>query len=281
MVKRIIKVFIVVFFTLFVILYITFIIYTAPKSNKEILKVFTNSKVIPKLTQEEFKGFSYRKISVVKDSTLPTMVFVHGTIGSLSNFSNYLSDSLLQTKANMIAYDRVGYNYKDKNNTQESIAFELGLLEDITKNLDKNKLIITGYSYGGPIALAFKRKIKKTVLLAPALYSNQEVIPWMVNFYKWKLTHWMVPDIWKQASKEKLSHEKDLKKFEENWSKTPNEVISIHGKKDWLVPYENSTMLKKVSLEDKVELISIEKANHNLIWSDFKIIKQHLLTILD
>ena len=66
---------------------------------------------------------------------MPTIVFVHGTIGSVLDFKSYMTDSLLLAKANMIVYDRIGYNYNDKNDVQESIAFEVGMLEEITKEV--------------------------------------------------------------------------------------------------------------------------------------------------
>lgn len=281
MIKRILKIISLLFFVAFVIVYILFVKYTAPKSDSQVLEEFSESAIKPVLTHQKFKDFTYRKISILKDTTLPTFVFIHGTVGSLSNFSKYLGDSLLQKKANMIAYDRIGYNYKDKNETQESIAFERELLKDVTKNIKKNKLIIVGYSYGGPIALVFKQRIKKIVLLAPALYSKVEPIPWVLNLYKWKLTRWLVPYVWKQASKEKMSHKKDLENFETNWQNTPNEVVSFHGKKDWIVPYKNSTQLKSVLYKDQFKLITIKEAGHDLVWSEFKRIKQELITILD
>jgi len=181
----------------------------------------------------------------------------------------------------MIAYDRIGYNYKDNYETQASITFETAMLKDVTKNIPKEQLIIVGYSYGGPIALAFKEKIKKIVLLAPALYGKLEVIPWVVNFYNWKVTQWLVPAIWKQASKEKITHEEDLDSFENEWQNTQNNVISIHGQQDWLVPYENSTILESVCSKDKFELISIENASHALVWTNFELIKKQLLIVLD
>lgn len=281
MIKKVIKIIVLLFFIVFIILYFLFSRYTAPKSDKEVLKLFSKSLIAPKLTQQKFKDFKYRKISIVKDTTLPTIVFVHGAIGSLTNFSRYLNDSLLQSKANMIAYDRVGYNYLDKAEVQESIAFERDLLKNIVKDIDKRKLILVGYSYGGPIVLAFKEKIKKIILLAPAIYSRVEPIPWALNFYKWKLTRWLVPCIWKQASKEKMTHKKDLSNFEDTWQDNPNEVVSIHGESDWIVPYENSIILKGVFVKDRFKLVSIKKTKHNLVWSEYKIIKQQLIPVLD
>ena len=279
--KKILKVIGFLLLLIFIGLYWAFASFTAPKSDAEVLAKFKKSSFQPKLTQEKFKGFRYRKLTVLKDTTLPTLVFVHGTIGSSTDFVKYMTDSLMLTKANMISYDRIGYNYNDNNSVRESIAFERDMLEEIAASLNLKKTIIIGYSYGGPIALATKKKFRKIVLLAPAVYSRVEPMPWMLKFYQWKFTRWLVPDIWKEASKEKISHRKDLQNFENNWKSTPNAVISIHGNDDGIVPYSNSEFLKNQFPSNQFKLITINKAGHGLIWSNFEEIKQQLLNQLD
>lgn len=279
--KKILKIIGILLLLVFIGLYWAFSSFTAPKSDEEVLAKFTNSSFQPLLTHEKYKGFDYRKLSIIKDTTLPNLVFVHGTIGSSTDFVEYMIDSLLLTKVNMISYDRIGYNYNDKNPVQESIAFERDMLEEIAKSYNSKKTIIVGYSYGGPIALATKKKFKKIILLAPAVYSKVEPMPWMINFYKWKLTRWLVPDVWKEASKEKMTHKKDLEKFENDWKSTPNRVISIHGNADGIVPYSNSEFLQNQFPNNQFELITIDGAGHGLIWSNFSFIKEQLLNQLD
>ncbi len=279
--KKILKIIGVLLLILLVSLYWAFSSFTAPKPDNKVLVSFEKSAIKPLISKEKFKDFEYRKLTIQKDITLPTLVFVHGTIGSCTDFARYMSDSLLQTKANMISYDRIGYNYQDKNNVQESIAFERDMLEDLTKNLNPKKTILVGYSYGGPIALSTKKRFKKVILCAPAVYSKVEPMPWMLNFYKWKFTNWLVPYIWKQASKEKMSHSTDLQNFENDWKSTPNTIVSIHGDADWIVPYSNSEFLKKQFPSEKFDLITIEGAGHELIWSNFEFIKTQILKELD
>lgn len=279
--RKIVKVIGVLVLLILIGLYWTFATFTAPKSDVELLKSFEKSSILPVVSSEKFKGFTYRKVTIHNNDSLPNLVFVHGTIGSSADFAKYMSDSLLQTKANMISYDRIGYNYQDKNNVQESIAFERDMLADLTKNLKPEKTILVGYSYGGPIALATKKPFKEIILCAPAVYSKVEPMPWALNFYKWKLTRWLVPAVWKQASKEKKSHKTDLQNFENDWKSTPNKVTSIHGTKDWIVPLSNSEFLEGQFPAEKFQLITIKDAGHDLIWSNFEFIKTQLLKSLD
>ena len=279
--KKFFKIFGIISLLLFIGLYVMFYVFTKPKTDKKVLEKFKKSSIKPIISYKKYKDFEYRQLSVGKDSTKLTIVFVHGTIGSCLDFKEYMKDSLLLLKANMISYDRIGYNYKDKNDVQESIAFERDLLLDLTKKIDKKNTILVGYSYGGPIVLAVKEKVKKVILLAPAVYSKIEPMPWMLNLYKWKSTRWLVPPIWKQASKEKLSHRKDLENFENNWNENPNQIVSIQGNKDWIVPYENSIYLKEQFPENQFELRTLKNAGHGLVWSHFEEIKQELLKQLD
>ncbi|WP_417784735.1 alpha/beta fold hydrolase [Tenacibaculum sp.] len=279
--KKILKFVGIAFFVLFLVLYYLFWNFSAPKSDIKVLEKFSASLITPLLTYENFKGFKYRKLSIIKDTTLPTLVFVHGTIGSSTDFAKYMKDSALLNKANMISYDRIGYNYQDKNPVQESIAFERDMLKNIVKDIKPNKTILVGYSYGGPIALAIQEKVRKVILLAPAVYSKVEPMPWSLNLYKWKVTRWLVPPIWQEASKEKLSHKQDLQVFENNWKSTANTIVSIHGTNDWIVPFENSLFLKEQFPKNQFELISIPDAGHGFIWSKFDTIKEHLIQQLD
>jgi len=279
--KKILKIVGIALFVLFLVLYYLFWNFSAPKSDVKVLEKFSGSSATPVLTYENFKGFEYRKLSIIKDTTLPTLVFIHGTIGSSTDFTKYMKDSALLSKANMISYDRIGYNYQDKNPVQESIAFERDMLKNALHDINLSKTILVGYSYGGPIALAIQEKVRKVILLAPAVYSKVEPMPWSLNLYKWKVTRWLVPPIWQEASKEKLSHKQDLHLFENNWKYTPNNIVSIHGTDDWIVPFENSLFLKEQFPENQFELISIPYAGHGFIWSKFDTIKKHLIQQLD
>ena len=279
--KKFLKYFFILIGLGLVLGYFSFYYFTKPKSDDQILTEFSKLNIQPELTYEDFKGFSYRKIKITNGKNLPTMVFVHGTIGSSVDFIGYMSDSVLAKKANFISYDRVGYNYKDENETQESIAFERDLLQSITKDLEPKETIVVGYSYGGPIALVDTNNYKKTILIAPAVYHKVEPQFWFINIYKWQLTRWLVPRIWKQAGKEKLSHVEDLKNFDDNWTANKNAILSIHGTADVIVPFSNSEYLEKQFPKNQFDLVKIPGGRHFLIWEDFDIIKEEFLKSLD
>jgi pimeloyl-ACP methyl ester carboxylesterase len=281
--KMVVKIISAVLLLLLLLLTILFYRFSSPESDKNIIEKFEEMNVEVFIKNRQFKKYTYRILEFQKeiDTTLPIIVFIHGSIGSSLDFKRYLSDNEIINKANLISYDRIGYGIHHTGKALESIAIETEMLHDLLSGLNKGNIILVGYSYGGPIALASINRYKKIILLAPAVYSKVEPMPWALNLYIWKISRWLLPEIWKSASKEKLSHKKDLQRFENNWNKNPSQIISIHGDKDWIAPIENSFYLKEKFSLAQFELVTLNNAGHGLVWSNFDDIKKMLLQQLN
>ena len=266
---------VVVLLTVFLLLIHNFF---RPKSNEEILTDFKEQSKEIFINNSVVEGKTIRVLSSQSslDTLKPTIVFVHGSPGAGMDFKKYLQDSELTDAANVLTYDRVGYNF-ESNDDLLPIHKEVEILEQLISNFDKSKTIIVGYSYGGPIALGVKNKYKEIVLCAPAVISEVEPMFWFLNLYKWRATRWLVPGMLQTASKEKLGHAKDLKSMEQKWNLNPSKIKSIHGNKDWIVPYENSLKLQELFPKNQFELKTLEGASHDLIWSRFEEVKKELL----
>ena len=268
---------------LLIVLIVLFYNFSTPKSDSEIKKGFKKSKSEIFIKKQQFEDFEYRVLKSFKkpDTSKFTVVFIHGSIGAAYDFKRYLTNNKLRSKANLIAYDRVGYGIKNTGEVQESINFEVSLLHNVLSGFNTNKVVLVGYSYGGPIALASFKKYKKIVVLAPAVSAKDEPIPWAINLYKWKATRWLLPKTWKAASKEKLSHKTNLKQFEPLWQNNTTAIVSIHGTDDWIVPVENSYFLKTKLPPKQFELVLLKGAGHGLLWTRFDTIKNVLVKQLN
>lgn len=276
--KKILKVVLYLFLAILILFLVLIHFIFQPKTDEDIKESIEGITLIHK----NFEGYSYRLISSKKelDTTLPNLLFVHGSPGSMLDYEAYFKDEELNQKANLISYERVGYGIDNVGDIQ-NIAFETSVLNSLTDSLGVSNTILAGYSYGGPITLASQKKYKKVVLLAPAVYSEVEPMFWFLNLYKWKATRWLMPKMLRSASKEKIQHQEDLRKHQENWNDNPSEIYAIHGDKDWIVPYGNSEFIQRQFDSSQFELLILEDAGHELIWSRFEEIKEELIKVIE
>lgn len=280
--KKIFKILAIISGVLLVGLFIAVQVLLKPKSDDKVLEKLENPYHKPHIYYNSYKQYKYRVISMQRDidTTLPTLVFIHGSPGSVLDYSRYFKDSTLNTKANILGYDRIGYGNNNAGNVQGSIAFELQILDDVIKDIPPEKIILIGYSYGGTIALASPKNYRYKISLASAISARLEPMFWSLHFYKWRLTRPLLPSLLRAAAKEKYSHLTDLPAYREKWNISPSPIINIQGDKDWIVPYENSKILQKLINANKFSMVTIKGGGHDLIWSDFKIIKKEILKTL-
>jgi len=281
--KKVFKIICIVIFLLFIGLLVAAHVIMSPKSDERVLEKLENPYTQPYLYYNKYKNFNYRVIAMqqVIDTTLPTLVFVHGSPGATLDYKKYFKDSTLLKKANILGYDRIGYGVDNVGDVQGSIALELEVLHDVIKELPLKKVILIGYSYGGSVVLASPKKYKYKVSLASAISADLEPMFWTLNFYNWRLTRWLIPKKIQAAAKEKYFHLTDLPNYENKWNKSLSPVVNIHGDKDWIVPYKNSIILQELLDKDKFKMVTIKDGGHELIWSDFELIKNEILKLLE
>lgn len=281
--KKVFKVIFIVALIIFIGLLIAAHQFLKPISDVKIIEKLTESYTQPKVWYNNLSGFEYRVVATQKeiDITLPILVFVHGSPGSAMDFKRYLKDSLLNTKANLLAYDRVGYGPKNHGKTQANLQFEVAVLHDLIKEYPTDKIVLVGYSYGGPVVLASNKNYKYKVSLAGAVVGAYEPMFKALAFYNFAPTRWFMPLKVRAAAKEKYAHVDEFPKYKDKWNESPSKIINIHGDKDWIVPYKNSEFLTTVIDDDKFKMITIHEGGHDLIWSNFDLIKQQLLKTLD
>lgn len=280
--KKILKIAGIVLIILLIGILIAAHVFLKPESDGQLLKRLDNPHSKAHIIHRVYQGFPYREIAMqqVIDTTLPTLVFVNGSPGSVLDFKRYFKDSLLNAKANILGYERIGYGPDNSGEAQGSIAFELGLLQNVTRGIPAKKIVLIGYSYGATIVMAAPAAYKHKISLAAAVDPKAEPMFPALKFYDWKLTRWLLPKKMQAAAKEKYSHLTDLPQYKDKWNLSPSPVLDIQGNKDWIVPYENSLYLKSKIDPGKFTLITIKGVGHELIWTDFKLIRNEILRTL-
>ena len=147
----------IVFIALSILFYKLF----SPKSDKEVLDVLQTEVNHPFIRYVHYKDNSVRTIHMQKkiDTTLPTLVLIHGSPGSALDFKKYLLDKELNQKYNIITYDRIGYGNGNKGKVVNSLKEEVEVLDAVLARLKTEDVILAGYSYGGTIALASTKNL--------------------------------------------------------------------------------------------------------------------------
>jgi len=267
------------------ILVVSFFLYrfTRPISDQAIIEKFKDETIQPIIDSFTYKNKKVRVIKMQKkiDTSLPTLVFVHGSPGSSMDFKTYLANEDLNKKANLITYDRIGYGNTNIGEVLNSVEQELDVLHILIKDLNSENIVLVGYSYGGTVVMADTNKYKRKIALAAAVRGDLEPMFWLLNIYKWCITRPLVPNKLQAAASEKFRHLTELESIKDQWNKSESKVLSIHGTSDKIVPFQNSLFLEEIMDKDKFTLLPIKEGNHGLVWNQFDLINNEILKSLN
>ena len=280
--RKILKILAMVFLVLLTGILIAAYRFITPKSDEQIAEAFKGQNRSPRIEHRTFRGREVRVLHMQDslDEELPTLVFIHGSPGSSMDFKRYLKDEQLNQRANLVAYDRIGYGDKDTGHILPSLEQEVELLHEILRGVNVKKTLLVGYSYGGTVAMASPLGYHKKIALAAAVKGDLEPMFWALNLCRWDLTRPLVPEVFLAAAEEKFRHLEELNEYDAQWSRSDSEVLSVHGKSDAIVPYQNSMYLADV-LGPRFSLVTLEEGGHALIWTHFELIRDLLLKSLE
>jgi pimeloyl-ACP methyl ester carboxylesterase len=221
-----------------------------------------------------------------KTNDKPLLVFVHGTPGSADNFFEYLKDSTLRSKSQMMTLDRPGYGYSEFGISYTSIKEQAATLKELVDLYKgERKVYMVGHSFGGPIICRLEADYPNftngLLLLAPALDPAHEKYFWFSKIGKWKLTRFFISKPLCVAGDEKYSHEEELKLLEPGLKNIHVPVIQMHGDRDKLVPYENLSYGENKMDSNYFEPVSMEGANHFIPWTKYDEVYNYINKLLD
>ena len=254
---------------------------TFRKSDKKVYKEFKKENITPTIYREKFEGKTVRYIASKSiDSLIPTIIFIHGAPGSSDNFFKHLQDKELSAKANLITVDRLGYGYSDYGNSETSIDKQAESIYTIIQKHGLKNVVLLSWSYGGPIVgkMAVKYpEVKHIFMIAPAISPDDEKFFGIGKLVHWKSTRWIFSKAFRVSDDEKSTHVDELTKMENDWKNIRIPIHYYHGKKDWIVPYENMNFIKKNASETLLTAKTFEKGNHFIIFKNYELIKEDLL----
>ncbi len=238
---------------------------------KQITAIKAVTKITPTIQCYEI-GKQRIQYTHIGDTTLPLALLVHGSPGSSSAFMNYMQDSQLLAKVQLIAVDRPGFGYSNLGKTQRSLKMQAKVFLPILEKYSTNKTILVGHSFGGPVisrmAMDFPDLINGLVIVAGSIDPDLEPNEWWRKPLNWRILRWLLPKALRVCNQEILPLEGELRKMLPLWEKIKMPVTVIQGELDNLVPKGNADFAKKMLINsEKVKIDMIEGGNHFILWS--------------
>ncbi len=255
-------------------------------SEKEIAKHFKEKNIAVKQDAIKIDKRTQHFVATGKADS-PTVVFVHGSPGSLSAFIDFLSDSLLLSRAHLVSIDRPGFGYSNFGQAEPSLKRQAALLQPLLELRKQHRpIILVGHSLGGPViarmAMDYPDLVDGLIMVAgsidPELEPNERWfrVPLATPFFSW-----LMPLSFKASNDEILEAKKELELMLPLWKNIKCPVIVLQGAKDKLVPPGNADFAKRMLINAPVTVLLREDVNHFIPWTHPEMIQQAILQLLD
>lgn len=215
------------------------------------------------------------------------LILVHGSPGSLDVFLDYMVDSALLNRVDLISFDRPGFGNSGFGTSGYSLSRQADILYDLMKTLGYTRYWLAGHSYGAPVllqaAIRHPSDISGICLIAGSIDPAME--PQSTSWRKWidlPLVRDLLPVSMRVSNEELMSLRQDLIMLEDDWDRLSMPVSVIHGTKDALVPFENLEYAKaKLSGADTIFTRIFEGESHFILWTHKKQIVEELVKLID
>lgn len=257
------------------------------KSDKELQEIFAQNNIPATIHYYEARGRKLRYVSVGNDS-LPTLLFLHGSPGSMSYYSWRYKDSTIQNTFRVYAVDRPGYGYSGFGHPEPSIQKQSEMIRPILDSLNRARhpIIVVGGSYGSSIAcrLAMDHPdlVDGLVLTGPSLAPGKEAYYWFNPVIENPAIRWFIPRLFRSANTEKMHHRTELEKMLPLWKNIRVPVIYMQGAKDNIIDTANAGFARK-------QLVNVPYLNihffphreHRLAQFEWQAIKTGIMKVYD
>ncbi len=254
----------------------------------------SKTEIADYFSNKEYKGTLHKYYSgnrvinylEVGDSSLPLVVFVHGSPGSLSAFIDFMADTALLGRAQLITVDRPGFGSSNFGMAEPSLQKQAEYLKPILEaHVGQRPVILVGHSLGGPLiarmAMDFPELIDGLIMVAPSIDPELEPNEWFRAPLATPFLSWMLPRSLR-ASNDEIYHLKpELEEMLPMWPKVNAPTIVILGTKDTLVPRENADFAKKMITHAPLSLQVIEGMDHFVPWNRPDLIRKAVLEMIE
>jgi pimeloyl-ACP methyl ester carboxylesterase len=253
------------------------------KSDEELKAIYASNNIPARISYYDSHGRELRYVSVGPDS-LPTLLFLHGSPGSMSYYSWRFRDSGIESRFHILAVDRPGYGYSGFGDPEPSISKQAEMIRPLLDSLHKatKPVIIVGSSYGAPIAcrlaMDHPELVDGLVLTGPSIGPGLETYFWFTNIIESPAIRWFIPRLFRSANTEKVHHRQELENMLPLWQKIKVPVIYLQGAKDDIVDTANAGFARQYLVNAPyLEIFFFPDRAHRLAQFEWPAIRNSIL----
>lgn len=215
---------------------------------------------------------------------LPLLVFIHGSPGSWFHFMQFMYDTALLKKFNMVSADRPGFGHSEFGHPmhlQDQSALLLRLVQGLANG---QAVYLAGHSMGGPVATQMAamapQQFKTIVLLAAAIDSKLEKPEIWRHVMGVQPLSLLLPGAFQPSNTELLWLKQDLPLLEPQLGRITCAVHFVHGDQDTWVPIENIAFGKRTMLHAaSLTADTLRGADHQIPWKRREAVRDILLRL--
>lgn len=201
------------------------------------------------------------------------MIMVHGSPGSLDAFLDYMVDTQLLHRVDLIAYDRPGFGHSGFGASEPSLSRQADILIAMMDSLGYERYWLAGHSYGAPVLVLAAMRHPDAVagigLIAGSVSPYEE--PKSSSWRKWidlPILRTILPVSMRVSNEELMPLRQELIMMEDDWDRLQMPVSVVHGTKDVLVPYENVNFVESKAIRaDTLIVKSFDGESHFILWT--------------
>jgi len=253
------------------------------KSDKELAEHYKNARIKPSYRTSDYKDRKLHYAVMSSNDTLPLLVMIHGAPGAWYGYMNLTDDSLLQQNFKIVSVDRLGYGKSGYGKEELSIELQAQAIRHIIEkeNTQNKKVYLLGRSYGAPIAawlaINYPQEVEKLVLASPVIDPDREKFYWFSELGNSKVIQWMLPDLLNVATREKFSHQREMKKMQGEWKKLCTPTYVLVGEQDNIADTANFTFARRNFTSCPAVFMKLKNTGHQITQQQPELIKSLLL----
>ena len=255
------------------------------RSDKVLNKIFAERQIDASIHYYTSHGRRLRYVAAGHDS-LPALLFLHGSPGSISYYGRRYSDSSLHGRFRMYAVDRPGYGYSGLGDPEPSIQKQSEMIRPLLDSLNKARhpIIVVGSSYGASIAcrlaMDHPELVDGLVLTGPAIGPGRETYFGITPFIEHWSVRWFIPRIFRSANTEKVHHKEELEKMMPYWKNIRVPVYYLQGANDDIVDTTNAGFAREQLVNaPSLEIKFLDGRKHLLAQYEWPAIRQAILNV--